>query len=114
MSRRRTPEERQAAALAAMASARRDAIQATLDQYAAIADSRKLPRTVGTAIRNVLHVCDLFGWDADKADSLCRAVMAQFDTSKKDDAPDVWRSWKPEDPDAPRFRPITDNLEPEL
>jgi hypothetical protein len=82
MSKRRTPEERQAAALAAMAEARRDAIQATLDQYAAIADSRKLPRSVGTAIRNVLHVCDLFGWDTDKADQLCRAVMAQFDTRK--------------------------------
>jgi hypothetical protein len=65
-----------------MATARRDAIQATLDQYAAIADSRKLPRSVGTAIRNVLHVCDLFGWDTDKADQLCRAVMAQFDTRK--------------------------------
>lgn len=82
MSKRRTPEERQAAALAAMAEARRDAIQATLDQYAAIADSRKLPRSVGTAIRNVLHVCDLFDWGDEKADQLCRAVMAQFDTRK--------------------------------
>lgn len=82
MSKRRTPEEWQAAALAAMASARRDAIQATLDQYAAIADSRGEPRKVGQGIRNVLNVCDLFGWDTDKADSLCRAVMAQFDTSK--------------------------------
>jgi hypothetical protein len=89
MSKRRTPEERQAAALAAMAEARRDAIQATLDQYAAIADARGEKRRVGEAIRAVLKVCDLFGWDTDKADSLCRAVMAQFDTRKPQPLADI-------------------------
>jgi hypothetical protein len=89
MSKRKTPEQRQAAALEAMDRARRAAIQATLDQYAAIADARGLPRSVGQAIRQVLNVCDLFGDSVEKADAQCRAIMAQFSTAKPPPLADI-------------------------
>lgn len=82
MSKRRTPEQREAAAAAALMRARRDGLQAKLDGLAAMADARGCATAVGRAIRNLLGVCDLFEWDIERATQLTDAVAVQFSTRK--------------------------------